>query len=186
MKNKTFAAFLTALLVTSSFTTAFAQTQAEQPVREAVKEKIEEKIEAKCEKADVVIEKIIELYTSTRRNHILTLNNFRKKYDELVIKLGTEGYNVSEFKTYSRNLEKKISNYTADLSSFIQALKESQKLACGESNGKYGQVVSNSKELLKKIRTDLQEIKAYYRDTIRPALINLKKEAQENKASTQQ
>jgi archaellum component FlaC len=186
MKNKTFAAFLTTLVITSSFTTAFAQTQSEQPVREAIKEKVEERIEAKCDKADNIIAKIIEHYTSTRREHVEKFNTFRKKYDEMVSTLGTKGYNVSELKKYSKNLETKISTYATDLNAFMQSLKESQQLACGESNGKYLEAVKASKELLKKVRTDIQEIKNYYHDTIRPAVINLKNEVKESKSSTQQ
>jgi len=186
MKNKTFAAFLTTLVITTSFSTAFAQTQTEQPVREAVKEKIEEKVAAKCDKADNVILKIVEKYTATRREHVLNFNAFRKRYDEVLNELGIQGYNVTELKTYSKNLETKISTYATDVSTFIQSLKESQKLACGESNGKYLEEVKKAKEFLKKVRTDIQDIKTYYHDTIRPALINLKKEVKENKTSTQE
>lgn len=184
MKNKTFAAFLTTLVITSSFTTAFAQT--EQPVREAIKEKVEERIEAKCDKADNIIAKIIERYTSTRREHVEKFNAFRKNYDELVNSLGVKGYNVSELKKYSKNMETKISTYATDLNAFMQSLKEAQQLACGESNGKYLEVIKVSKELLKKVRTDIQEIKNYYHDTIRPAVINLKNEVKEKKSSSQQ
>lgn len=186
MKNKTFAAFLTTLLVVSSFATAFAQTQAEQPIRKAIKEKAEERVAAKCDKAENVIEKIVTHYTSTRREHVQSFNTFRKRYDEIVNDLGTKGHNVLELKKYSKNLETKISTYASDLSALMQSLKESQQLACGESNGKYLETVKTTKELLKKVRTDIQEIKNYYHDTVRPALINLKKEVKENKSSTQQ
>ena len=186
MKNKTFAAFLTTVVITSSFTTAFAQTQAEQPIREAIKEKVEERVAAKCDKAENVIAKIVERYTATRRDHVEKFNAFRKRYDEMVNNLGTKGYNVTDLKKYSKAMETKISTYASDLSAFMQSLKASQELSCGESNGKYVETVKATKELLKKVRTDIQDIKNYYHDTVRPALVNLKKDVKESKSSSQQ
>jgi|GEM_PF-3136885 len=186
MKKKTLITFLAVALFATSSTAVFAETQAtDSKPNETIKEKIEERVEAKCDKAEVVIQKILDHYNMNKRDHIQAYNAFRHRYDEIVTKLETDGYDVSKLTDYSITLESKITTFASDLSLFMQSLKDSQKYACGESNGQFLAAAKKSKDILKKIRTDINDIKDFYHDIIRPELMNLRKQAKENSATSE-
>lgn len=74
---------------------------------------------------------------------------------------------LGEFKTKIEGLDQKYANH-------IEALKETQQFACGESEGKFKNELAEARILLKEARDSLLETRSYYQSTLRPALVELR------------
>jgi chromosome segregation ATPase len=134
----------------------------------------EEAVRLRCEKTNSNIEKIIENYDTKVQKHIDTYSSIKSRIEYVVKLLESKGADVSALRTELDTLNEMIFTVATEREQYIATLRESQTLVCGESEGAFKEKIQEARNKLPKIKTDVEAIKSYIKDTIRPELQKLR------------
>lgn len=161
----------------------------EKPVFNTAKEKMEEKrLEVKenlQEKRELIVEtrcELVEKKLSTRINnfevrkddHIKRYENVIDRLTKLSAKLKENGYDTTDLDQHLEEFAVKIKTYQTDKLAFINKLKEAQQYVCGDSDGKYKQLLEEAKVLQETVMKDMREIKDYFENVIKEDIRKIK------------
>jgi DNA repair exonuclease SbcCD ATPase subunit len=130
-----------------------------------------------CEKRQSKIEEKIVKFEERKVKHMEAYNNLQDRLEKLSDKLSAEGYDVADLDADIKILEEKISQFETDFASASTKAKEAKDYVCDSHTA-----VENKNEmkavrdLIKKVRQDSVEIRSYYKNTIRPDIVAIKKQ----------
>lgn len=129
-----------------------------------------------CNATVAKVEAKLTEFTQQKKTDAASYNQAILQIQEFVAQLQKEGYATSRVKQYSLKLTSKIGQYSADTNNYLNALKKAQGYGCDDPKGQsFKDAIKKAGEALKKVRDDIDGIKSYYHDTLRPELINVTK-----------
>lgn len=142
--------------------------------KEERQEKKEERIEKRCEKIEQRIANRISKYEDRKENDTLIFDKLTTRLDSLIGRLEERGVDAADLKSKVDSMKAMVDDLRELQDAFIAELKKTEDLACGESEGAFKEQLQATKEDLNAVRDKVTEIRNYYRDTVRPAIIDLK------------
>lgn len=148
----------------------YAQTVSPTPTRR-LGERI---VENRCEIVTNRVQNMITKFDTNKQRHIERHTKVVERVKEVVTKLKAKGYDTSKLETDLVSLETKVREFATLYSDFIAKLKESQTLACGNSEGAFKAKLDEARQSLKASREKAKEITNFIKDTIIPDLRDLK------------
>jgi uncharacterized protein YoxC len=134
----------------------------------------EARIEDRCEDVTAHVDEVLAGYNTNHQGQVVKhekmLERLRKMNENLIAK----GYETADLVAAVQVLGEKIEKLNADHETFIGELEDTKEFACGESEGAFKTAMEEARAAMKVVRADVEDIRTYYRDTIRPAIEALK------------
>ncbi|MDA3814888.1 MAG: hypothetical protein PF549_00800 [Patescibacteria group bacterium] len=132
--------------------------------------------EKRCDQVRSRIRKKIEKFNGNNKYHQKNFNGVEKNIEELVNLFKAEGLDTSELESYLAVLKTKLEKLYTDHDTFLEALEASTEVDCFDIEDGVKNKLQIAKQEGEVIREDILAVKDYYKDTIRPELIELKNE----------
>lgn len=131
-------------------------------------------ISARCNEINNRVDGRIRQYEEGRDRHLIEFNNMRDRINDSIERLNRKGFDTTNITNDLLILDGKISKLRQDYALFIQKLNETKGFTCGHSNGDFFNALNASKAQLRIVRLDVEDIKNFYRDTIRKDITELR------------
>ena len=107
--------------------------------------------------------------------HLKRYQTLREKVARIITSLEAKGLDVTKLKTDLEMLDAKIKKAQDDYAAFIAKLKETKDLSCGSSEGEFKAKLDEARALLKTFREDLEDIRNFYKTTIKADVLELRR-----------
>ncbi|HLB51543.1 hypothetical protein A3F07_01410 [candidate division WWE3 bacterium RIFCSPHIGHO2_12_FULL_38_15] len=143
-------------------------------LQDNLKNNFQDRIARRCEIITNNIDNRINAYNNKKNAHLKRYENLKNLVSKIIANLEEKGYEVTELKTALNELDTKIKKYASDYDAFIDALKNTQNYACGESEGAFLNALEASKTALQTVLQDTRDIHSYYIDVIKKAVSDLR------------
>lgn len=160
--------------LTSSFVIAETERSATvsanrpgQEIRKAVRE-------ARCSIAQERINLRVERFVDLKDEHLTLYRGIIQNLTNIADRLDKQGYDTTKIRADYKILNEKIVKRATDYSAFISKLEATKQFACGESEGKFVDALKESRAAMEVVRKDTQDIREYYKNTIRADISQLK------------
>ncbi|OGC49859.1 hypothetical protein A2716_00655 [candidate division WWE3 bacterium RIFCSPHIGHO2_01_FULL_40_23] len=135
----------------------------------------EDLLEKRCTSIEARIQNRITRYDSLKDMHLKRYQNLREKVARIITSLEAKGLDVTKLKTDLEMLDAKIKKAQDDYAAFIAKLKETKDLSCGSSEGEFKAKLDEARALLKTFREDLEDIRNFYKTTIKADVLELRR-----------
>lgn len=144
--------------------------------REEIKENRAEK---RCEVIGNMIDNRLNSYDKNKGDHITQYNKLKDRLTEISSRLAEKGLDVIELNADLVTFDSMVKNYAAKYVEFIDVLKSSKDLVCGESEGAYKDKMTEAREMLKGLKQLREEIRSFYIDELRQDIKVLRDQLEE-------
>ncbi len=128
----------------------------------------------------------IKMYEEKRDPHIFKFTNLMNILDKIITRADAKGFDTSALKEDKIKLDEMIKKFKDDYDLFIQKLMNTRNYTCGKSEGQYKNALNESKIQLGIVRQDSEDIKEFFKTTIREDIAKLKEQAKLKKEERKQ
>jgi hypothetical protein len=139
--------------------------------RDKVRNEMKEKI---CERWQNRIRTRLNRYENKKQQHKQIFESLLERLDKMSAKLDDAGLDTSDLEEYISVLEGKVSDLMQVHDDFLGELNLADDQTCGESEGEFKKQLGEARNMIPEVRSALDDVRDYYRDTVRPELIDLK------------
>src|SRR3989344_1799094 len=145
-------------------------------LQDNLKNNFQDRIARRCEIITNNIDNRINAYNNKKNAHLKRYENLKNLILKIITNLEEKNYDVTQLKSALSELEAKIIKYTADYEAFIEALKNTQNFACGESEGDFLNALEDAKTALQNVMQDTRDIHYYYKDVFKKVISDLREQ----------
>lgn len=135
-----------------------------------------ERMEKSCEEVTKRVNSVTARYDKNHQGQLIKYQKLQERVKKTIAALGEKGYDTAALSAALPDLDTKIEKLSADYAIFIENLEKSKQFTCGESNGDFKEAMLLARESLVQVREDILDIREYYNDAIRPAMLELKQQ----------
>ncbi len=128
----------------------------------------------KCANIEARIQTKLQNYSSCNKKFITAYDNMSSRIDKFITKAKTDGYDVTKLETDFTVFKTMIANFKTEVSSSHSLLEQTQEYTCGKSEGQFVSLLAQSRDQFKTAHKTALDIRAYYKDTIRVDLWDIK------------
>lgn len=139
--------------------------------KETLKDEIKSKV---CDEITSRINERIKKYEENHDGHVTAYNKLKTRLQELIVKLESESKDVTKLKADLVILDEKIKAYSDSKAAFIQMLKDSQSMACGQSQGAFKEQVGKIQQAHLTMMEKAKDVRTFFSGTIKVDLRALK------------
>jgi len=132
--------------------------------REEIKEN---RTERRCDVVGNLVDKRIDTFEENKGNHVENYTKLKTRLMEVSSKLKAKGFDTTELDKDLVTFDSMVKEYASKYVSFIDTLKSSKDLVCGESEGAYKSTIESSKSMLKELKDMRKAIRDFYVSEIR-------------------
>lgn len=140
----------------------------------------EQRMEKRCEVVGTLVDKRISIFEQNKGNHVENYNKLKTRLSGIATKLNDKGFDTTELVADLATFDSMVKEYAAKYMSFIETLKSSKEVVCGESDGAYKNKLEESKSMLKELKQMRAHIREFYLNEIRADIKVLREQAVEN------
>ncbi|OGC49385.1 hypothetical protein A2W32_04295 [candidate division WWE3 bacterium RBG_16_37_10] len=145
-------------------------------IKDNLKNNFQNRIAKRCEIITNNIDNRINAYNNKKNAHIKRYDNLKNLIPKIIKNLEEKGYDVTQLKSALSEFDAKIIKYTADYKAFIDALKNTQNFACGESEGDFLNALEDAKTALQTVMLDTRDIHYYYQNVFKKLISDLREQ----------
>lgn len=162
------------LVAASSYFVVATPTQA--TFRERVenrKERTQVRQENRKERCDLLEERIknkINNFDNTHQFHVRQYALMKEKISKVITQKESEGKDVSKLKADLQTFDEKVALFDQHRKEFINALKNTQQFACGESEGAFKEAFQAVQGKHRQVLADAKDIRNFYQRVLRADL----------------
>lgn len=154
----------TLLILTFSF-----KTKAEVPTNIVGKV-----VEKRCEIITNRIEVKLTNYATNQQEHKKIYDTLRERLVNVILLAKDKGYDVTALETDLKDLDTKVTTFNNTYDTYIEKLQKTKDMVCGKSEGEFINQVVDSRQDLKLLRKESQDIKLLFETNIRKDINSLK------------
>lgn len=132
--------------------------------------------EDRCKNINERVSQRIARYEQNKSKHFANYEQMKKRLAEVTAKLDSQSVDTTKLKTDMTQLDALIKKASDDYAAFIASLKTSQGITCGKSEGAFADALKTSRDKLQAARKSMEAIREYYKNTIRPDIMAIKKQ----------
>lgn len=136
----------------------------------------ENRVANRCQRLTARIQNRIQNFETNRERHRERYQFLAGRLADAVARLKAKGYDTAALEAHLQEYNGLVGNYAEQYAGFIDALRETANYACGESEGAFAGVLRTAHEKLEIARQTRVQIRNYYRQTIRPEIIALRRQ----------
>jgi chromosome segregation ATPase len=130
-----------------------------------------------CEKRQGKIEEKIAKFEGNKVKHMEACNNLQNRLEKLSDNLSAKGYDIADLDADIFVLEEKITQFETDFKIALSKVEEAKDYICNNHSAVENKnEMKAARDLIKKVRQDSVEIRSYYKNTIRPDIVTIKKQ----------
>lgn len=127
-----------------------------------------------CQMTEEKIQKRIGRYEDLDADHKVKYLQIVENLKKLADRLAAKGYNTTEIRAAYAGLNDKIISTHGDYGRFVAFLNQTKGYACGKSDGEFKAILLQAREQLRLVEQSRKEVRKYYQEVVKPALMNLK------------
>lgn len=142
------------------------------------------RIANKCVSAQGALSSAGQRMDVVRAKRTEVYGNITSKLNDLVTKLKAQNVNTTTLESQIKELNAKIDTYNTDLATYKQAVADLTALDCAKDPTAFQASLESARAALAKVRTDAAAISEYVKNTIKPTLVQIRKQLAENPASS--
>lgn len=129
-----------------------------------------------CEKIQNKIEEKQDKFKDKKGSHLEAYNNLLDRLETLQIRLKNKGYDTVQVGKDRTELEEKIEKFSSDYDTYRELANESKSYACDKTKAELQSKLAEVKAALKTVKSDSKDIKNFYKNVIKPDILQLKKQ----------
>lgn len=166
----------------------------EKPYQNRVDTKLEEKKsireelllklrKQRCERITERVQNKINGYEKNREKHVIRYRNIEKRFEKLITELKKLNIDTTKLENEIGEYKNLVNIFLEKYNKFVDSIKGAKNYACNEDDNVKGfkGSVEKSRIYLKEAREAGKEIHIYYKETLKPTLIELKNQYLESK-----
>lgn len=131
-------------------------------------------LKAKCTSAQGVVKKHHEKFGNSVTKRTNAYKNLHDRLDKLVTKLKEKGVDTTTLEQQVTVLNTMLDNYNTDLTAYKQTLSDLKDVDCKTDPDAFKAALEAARAAHSKLVTDVTEIRAYLKDTIKSTLQAIK------------
>lgn len=136
----------------------------------AKKAEISERVENRCQKAEQRVAELIAKYEAGQNKYTSRYAALVTKLNNLVQMLENKGINSQNLPAHIAKIESMVGELESGVAQVVDLLKQTQTLACGESEGEYLLKLMEAKEAGLTVRQKAMDINQYFISEVIPEL----------------
>lgn len=152
--------------------------------RQNIKADKQQLAQDKCKNIETRISNRVNNFENNQTMFQTVFGNMKARLDRLTSRLDSAGADTTKLKADIVILNGKIDKLNSDYASFIDQLKQTQTLTCGQSQGEFMGKLGDARKQLPLIMQDKQDIKTFFQGTIKPDLLAIRQKLAEQKTTT--
>jgi len=129
---------------------------------------------AHCAVIAANVDKRITNFENQKEKHVAQYKKTQAKVTDLVTRLETKGYDVTQLKVDLVIYNEKIVKFGNDYTAYIADLTATKDYTCGRSEGEFKAELAITRTQLKLVHDDSVAIKTYWSQTLKPEILTLK------------
>jgi DNA repair exonuclease SbcCD ATPase subunit len=131
--------------------------------------KVQQRIQV-CDSSDTKLDQTIIRYNTNGQRKKTQYQQVSARLKSVVERLKSAGVDTSQLELMIPELDQKIAEFNTDIDALVSQLHEVKELPCDESET-FQLEINSTRAQQQLIRSDIEDIKTYYRDTVRPAIV---------------
>lgn len=136
-----------------------------------------EKVAEVCNKITLRVDEKIAHFNKTHADASPRYDSVIQRLKSVSEKLKSKSIDTTTLDAAIVTLDMKATKIDTDKDAFIAKLTESKSYACGSSEGKYKEVISEAQVLQKNVVADIKDTKDYFNNIVKPILESAKPSA---------
>jgi hypothetical protein len=157
---------------------AKAQGQLSKENRGEMKEERDEtkalRKERNCENIEKRVQTRVNRYENKQAQHRNVFGGLSIRTENLVTKFKAEGLDTSKLEAALVVLKEKVGALETEHQTFIDGLKATETIACGESEGKFREKLGEARKMTTEVREGIIEIREHYKNVVRVEILALR------------
>jgi chromosome segregation ATPase len=138
----------------------------------------------RCKNVETRISNRVNNFENNQAMFQTVFGNMKARLERLTARLDTAGADTSKLKTDIATINGKIDKLNTDYATFVDGLKQTQTLACGQSQGDFVTKLGDARKNLPLIQQDRSDIRNFFQATIKPDLLAIRQKLADQKATT--
>lgn len=141
--------------------------------------------EQRCERVTERVDYRIEGFDKNREKHVIRYRNIERRLEKLVSEFKKLNIDTTKLESEITEYKRLVETFLEKYNKFVDSIKGAKNYACDDKDNVNGfkNSVEQSKTYLREARESAKQIHLYYKDTLRPTILELKKQYLESKLS---
>lgn len=127
-----------------------------------------------CEKVQAKVTEKHENFEEKKGNHLDAYENLWDRLNTLIGRLEDKGYDTAQLEQDLQKLDAKIDKFSNDYDAYREKSNEAKGYACDKTKVELQAKLGEVKTALKTLKKDSQDIRNFYKNQIRPDILQLK------------
>lgn len=152
--------------------------------KKSIREELQLKLkEQRCERITERVQNKVNGFDKNREKHVIRYRNIEKRFEKLVTELKKLNIETTKLESEIKEYKTLVDIFLEKYDKFVDSIKGAKNYACGEEDNVSGfkDRVGQSRTYLKEAREAGKNIHTYYKETLKPTLIDLKNQYLESK-----
>lgn len=133
-----------------------------------------DKVMALCEAVDKKLKTRVTENRRLEKAHEAQYAQLKSRLEELIARAKEAGYDVTDLATQLGVLKAKVTKFKTDKEAYVAALAVAHTYSCGKSEGEFKEAIEAARAKLQVVHADVKDIHTYVKETIKPAVRELK------------
>lgn len=130
--------------------------------------------EKNCENIEKRVETRVRRYENKQAQHRNVFGGLLTRMEDLVTRFQTEGLDTSKLEASLQVLREKVGNLETEHQTFIDGLKATEAIACGESEEEFRGKLGEARKMTTEVRNGIVEIREHYKNVVRVEILALR------------
>lgn len=135
--------------------------------------------ERNCENIEKRMETRIKRYENKQAQHRNVFGGLLTRMEALVVKFKAESLDTSKLEAALIVLRQKVGALETAHQTFISGLKETETIACGESEENFRGKLGEARKMTTEVRSGITEIREHYKNVVRVEILALRDQLEE-------
>ena len=144
--------------------------------RQNIKDQKQQNAQAHCDLINQRITERLNNFQSKQNGDETIFGNIYQRLTNIATRLKGDNLDTTKLTADLATLKMKIDKVNTDYASVISALKETQGLTCGQSQGQFMGKLGVARQILQTVRQDRLDVRSYIQGTVRPDIMALRQQ----------
>jgi hypothetical protein len=142
--------------------------------RDDARKRLEERLRDHCDVVEARLTRVAADYDGARVRHLDAYAAISSRLKKLLEKLVERGYETQEVQNLLPEFDQKLAALRGEADRLHGELAETRTFACGEAQQTFVESLAEARAKHQLVRTQVADLRSYFKDILRPALARLK------------
>jgi len=126
---------------------------------------------ANCTAVEGNVTKRMTSFENGRAKKFEQYERMQTKVAALIVRLETDGYDVTQIQIDKVTLDQKIEKFETDYTTYLSQLGETKTYTCGKTEGEFKAKLGIARDQLAIVRADANAIRTFWTATLKPEIL---------------